>query len=467
MTSPRSTASLLLLVSLAVVPAAQAAPYVAPASPPEPLDFAATAKEIVVVPKHTGEYPLGQQPRPQHLGAKILYVNFDGGNLGYCGSDSPQGNCSSIYDGTVLPFSGNESVRAGVIQSIRQRVADFGITVTDQRPGSGDYDMEMVGDWQGQSPGFAGIAPGGDCWDNNGGEISFTLEVTTSPDGVAEIVLQELAHTWGLDHVDEVQDLLYPTTEGQNKTFRDDCYQIVEDTDLNPGQGWCDHHADACGSYSQQNSHAELMMIFGPSQPDTVAPNMAILAPGHGDTIEGGDFELVIGIQDDQSPAVIDLAITISGGSLAEPLEAGGAFVSPNDGLAFPIVDLPDGIYTITVDATDESDNPTSDEIQIQITGSDAPPGDGGGEAGEAGSGEAGGDAGTDGEGGGEADGTEGGDAGDSAPTTVGTAGGTGEPRGENEGCTCTSDAPARASLAWFLAVPLILGGRRRRRATR
>jgi MYXO-CTERM domain-containing protein len=339
----------------------------------------------------------------------------------------------------------------------RKRVEEFGLTITDQRPGSGDYDMEMVGNWQGSNPDFAGIAPGGDCWDNDGGETSFTLEVSTSADAIAEIMLQELAHTWGLDHVDEQQDLLFPTTQGTNKTFRDECYQIVSDTDLNPTQGFCSHHQEACGSNSQQNSHDEMMLIFGPSIPDTQVPIVAILAPANDATIDGGEFDLDIGLQDDQRPAVMTTTITISGPSLAEPIESDGAFASPAE-LTFPITGLADGEYTIRLDATDESGNPASDEIVISVVGSDVEPAedDGADSSGDGGSGSDEGD-----EGNGDDDG-EGDDGGGSEVTgDVGVTGG----NGDAEGCACIASDPQHAANvpAWaLLAIPAL--ARRRRR---
>jgi len=423
----------------------------------EAIDTPAHALEIRRAPRPASEPPITSDVRPKKLGSKILFVNFDGGQMNACGNNDPTNNCTTIFPGTVLPFSGDAAQRASVIQVARKRVAEFGISVTDQRPGSGDYDMEMVGNWQGSSPDFAGIAPAGDCWDNYGGETSFTLEVSTSGDAVAEIMLQELAHTWGLDHVNEQQDLLYPTTQGTNKTFRDECHQVVANTDLDPTSGNCDHHVDACGSYSQQNSHAELLLIFGPSVPDTTSPTVAILEPADGATIEGAEFNLVIGLQDDQLPAVINTTITIEGTGLAEPFSDDAAFASPAE-LSLPIQGLPDGEYTITLEAQDESDNPADDSISITIEGSGVMGTEGGAEAGdEADSGSADGTAGTDAGDSADDDADDGND--DGSGSDAGLSGGE---RGDDKGCACgTVSAPTSAPAV--LALFALLGLRRRR----
>jgi MYXO-CTERM domain-containing protein len=340
-------------LSLVAVPMDTAA-----AVPAEALEDREAALPLLGVPSSRAD-ALATRPSSPRLGAKILYVNFDGGTLQPCPGSDPRSDCSSLFSGTVLPYRGDESKRAAIVQLLRRRVEDFGITVTTVRPTSGDYDMEMVGDWDGMTPGFAGIAPSGDCWDNLGGEISFALEASETVDGMTEIILQELAHTWGLDHVDSRMDLLYPTTEGQDKRFLDECLPIVElrpDGSTSPTTGTCSHHQLACGSFDLQNSHAELLMIFGESVPDGDPPTVDILHPGEGDVLPTGDFDLVVAVEDDQKPAVVALEVTIESDALSEAITDDGAFASPAQ-LAFPLDGLPDGGYTIRVSARDESDN--------------------------------------------------------------------------------------------------------------
>ncbi len=358
---------------------------------------------------------------PDHtmaLGDKILFVNFDGADMNACNS-GPQNNCSNLFFGTVLPYSGDAAKRASVIQIVRTRLNDFGITVTDTRPGSGDYDMEMVGDWAGVGDqGFAGVAPGPvDCFDNRGGQVSFTLEASGSSDGMSEIILQEVAHTWGLEHVDDQGDLLYPTTQGQNKIFKDECLTIVRLNDngsTSPVNATCNQmHSQFC-SNNVQNSYQEMLALFGPGIPDTTAPTVQILEPTEGSTVEG-DVNLKVSFEDNQSPIIINATITIDSDSLDEPVESDGAYAGPSE-LDFPISGLPSGEYTVTIDAEDEDDNPTSDSVTFTIIG--APPaGSGGDDSGGDGSGgddSGGGTGGGDG-GGGEAGGDDSnGDGGDS-----------------------------------------------------
>lgn len=428
------------------------APSLAPAGEPlELLDTAAGARAIGPAPAPSAA-GLTASARPQRLGSKILFVNFEGGQMNWCGgSNDPHNDCSTIFQGTVIPFSGDAAKRASIIQVIRKRIADFGITVTDQRPGAGDYDMEMVGDWQGQNPGFAGVAPNIDCFDSTGGETSFTLEASGSSDGIAEIVLQELAHTWGLEHVDEKQDLLYPTTEGVNKTFQDTCHKIVSDTDLNETNGYCNQvHTQFC-DFGWQNSYQELLYLYGESVPDTQAPGVTIVEPADGAVLDSGNVQLVIALEDDQSPAVINTTITLQSDALPEAVESGGAYAAPRE-LTFPIQDLPDGTYALRVDVEDESDNPASDEITFTVVGN--PPGSD--DSGDGGSGD--GSGGVDGSG--DAGGSD-----DSASAEGGSDGSAGlvDPQPTSaEGCDCRT-ARSRPGFAAMLLGLLVLVGRRRR----
>lgn len=404
--------------------------------------------------------PLAAQPG-------LLYVNFDGGEMNGCGwgNNDPKNNCSVIFQGTVLPFSGNAGLRAAVVQYIRKDFKDFDIDVTDIRPGNNvDYDMEMVGDWSpAPDGGFAGVAPSIDCFNNDGGEVSFTLDYTPSANGIAKAILQEVAHTWGLEHVDSPGDLLYPTTAGNaDPTYEDECFQIVQLNQANqvvPDTGQCkQQHLQFCDSANMQNSYRELLQIFGPSTPDLTAPTVSIVNPSNGAQLEG-PFDLQIQAADEHSPQTLGITIDATGPS-AFNLDT-AHYPSPSD-LKFPLKGLAAGDYTITVTVVDEDDNQSDAEVSFTVIGAPSP---------------------TTGDDTGPADTTAADDSGsgDSAipttgaddPTTTG-APVTSAPQGNDDGsessgdpgsndgddgCSCRQQSPG----ALALLLPLALGLRRRR----
>lgn len=355
------------LSCLSVVALTLLVPFAARAG--EPDDFAAPIP--ITSPYHKPMVFQGDGPNPLPATAWTVFANFDGGKMKSCGWDnSPQDNCSTIFQGTVLPFSGNAAQRAAVVQVIRADLGQFNINVVDKRPESGDYDMEMIGDWNpAPQGGFAGVAPSLDCWNDNGGEVSFTLDYTGTATGIAKAVLQEIAHTWGLEHVDSKSDLLYPTTQSvPDPTFQDVCNPIVRLDDkgntVPENCECCQQHAQFCGQ-NQQNSYRELLQLFGPGQPDLTAPTLAITAPMDGEEVEPS-FELAMHVEDNQSPQllIVDIAVEGPDSFMADPT----SWASPSD-LTFPISGVKPGEYTITAKVVDEYDNEAVDVVTFTVKG--------------------------------------------------------------------------------------------------
>ena len=389
---------------------------------------------------------------PQRLGDKIVFVNYDGADMNGCGN-KPQNNCSTIFQGTVEPFGGDKALRAAIIQKVREATAPFGISVTDTRPTNGDYDMEMVGRWAGvQNPGFAGIAPGIDCWDSSGGQTSFTL-IGGSAEGIAEVILQEIAHTWGMSHVDETTDLLFPTTAGTSKSFVDGCFQIVSDTNLTPSSSGCSHHQEACNSNSRQNSYAELLMIFGPGTADMTPPTAAITAPSDGQSFpSGANVDIDITLDDNQTPMLFTTRLVLASPAIGDPIETVADYAGPSD-YTFPVNGLPDGTYSVTLEVSDEDGNMAAPD-SITFTIGNAGGGDSGGDT-SGGSTSGGGTSG-----GGTSGGGDGGASSDGSGLT--TAGGGPGMDTTDEGCSCRSEGDLPRA-GWMLALLLPLLRRRRR----
>jgi hypothetical protein len=337
-----------------------------------------TAGTPISAPWSTPEVLGAELPPPLAAQAGVLFVNFDGADMNGCGwgNNDPKNNCSTIFKGNVLPYSGDAGKRAAVVQSMRKDFQDFNITVTDQRPGDNvDYDMEMIGDWDpAPQGGFAGVAPSIDCFNGTGGETSFTLDYTGSAGGIARAALQEVAHTWGLEHVESTGDLLYPTTAGvADPSFKDECFQIVQLDDANkpvPSGAECTtQHKQFCGVGTKQNSYRELLQIFGPSVPDLSAPTLEIVAPADGAEIEG-QVDLTIEAADEQSPMLLGITITGMGPiALDGPTEY---YPSPA-ALTFPIKGLPPGAYDITVTVADEDQNLSEASVHFTVVEAPAP----------------------------------------------------------------------------------------------
>ena len=402
--------------------------------------------------------PTGIGHEPDAQGAfntpTILFVNFDGPMMnGGCGNDS-RNNCTTIFPNTQFnPSPSDDATRAAVVQATREDVEDFGVIVVGERPPEGNpYAMVVVGTPAGGAPaGVGGVAPGIDCGNNNPNITSFSFLGNSSANVQATVIHQEAAHTWGLEHVDDDTDNLFPTTGGtSNPRYQDVCSQIVSDTQLTPSGSSCNSvHTMFC-SANMQNSYQEMLLLFGPPIPDTVAPSVIIESPTEGQVLDYEEaFDLTITLDDDRRPQVLDTII------LFDEVEAASTSLI-NTTLTFPVAGgdppgghgLSNGMHTITVEIADEAGNPASASVNIEITGSPF-----GNPSGETGADESGGDptAGDDDSGGT----VPGGTAGDQTTADIDD--------GSAEGCGCRSQQPGSGPSAWLMLL-MAAGFVRRRR---
>ena len=408
-------------------------------------------------PVYTG---VGHEPDaiPALDSPTVLFVNFDATQVnGGCGNDSTQ-DCSTIYSGPFVPYPGDDSDRAAIIQAVREDVLDFGVIVVGERPPAGNpYAMVFVGTPQGGAPGgVGGVAPGIDCGNNNPNISSFAFLVNSGPNTLATVIHQEAAHTWGLEHVDDNTDNLYPTAGGTvDPKYQDTCSQVVADTNLNPTSSGCNAiHTLFCES-NHQNSYQEMLALFGPTIPDTIAPSVLIESPADGAELDFEEtFELTITLDDDRRPQIMNTTIFIDDVQQADAVLINTTVSFPVNGGAAPEGHgLGNGPHTIRVDVTDESGNPATDEVTITIVGGP----DAGGED-ETGAG-TGADAGGTGA---DAGGTGADDGGDDADDDGGaTGGGLDGGDGDDKGCGCATGRDTTPAWPWLAALAL-LGVRRR-----
>ncbi len=398
-----------------------------------------------------------EEPRPAKQG--VIFINFDGANL-QSGWDDSKTNTTQISQlaGSFAAY-GQGSKREAVMQAVREDWAPFNVIVVDSRPASGDYTMNMTGPTNPFGGGVLGIAPL-DCNDaqthNNITYAFHSANDQFSASTQATTIGQEVAHSYGLEHVDEPGDIMNPYNAGGNPSFRDECIQIVANQGIVCGQ----QHAAQCGSSNMQNSFQELMALFGPAQADESPPTVAITSPTDGAVFEAGaSFEITAEASDDVAVQQLDLYVD-------------GAF-SQSDGSApygWSVEQIPAGTYTFHVVARDVSGNEAqSDPVTVEVQeagggGSGGDPSGGDPSGGDPSGGDpSGGDlSGGDPSGGGGGAGGTGGDAGpvDTGPFPPGY----GERGAENVGCGCaTRRTPGPLGLS-VLAVCWLVAGRRRPR---
>ncbi len=289
-----------------------------------------------------------------------LFVNFDGAVLrSGCGNDARR-DCSTLghlFDGYVGPFAGNSTQILSILQSVRKDLEDFGVTVVTKRPADDrDYTMILYGDLGDQS--FAGIAPYIDCGDLWPSDTAFANSYSGSNTG-STVILQEAAHTWGLEHVNAPLDNMNPFKTPGSQSFTDTCEKIVASTELDETGGVCNQvHTLFCDT-GEQNSWQEMRHIFGPPVADVTAPTLTITSPEDGSThVLPVTLPLSGEIDDDRHIQLYDIAISQDGETLLEVLDGT---------LAQSMRNPPAGEYNLSIRVADEAGNATREEVSFTI----------------------------------------------------------------------------------------------------
>jgi MYXO-CTERM domain-containing protein len=400
---------------------------------------------------------MGRDPNgPVYVKQGVVFVNFDGAQL-TAGPDNSKTNTTQISQmaGTFAAY-GQGAKREAVMQATRENFAAYNIIVTDTRPASGDYVMNMTGPTNPFGGGVLGIAPL-DCNDaqthNNITYAFHSVNDSFSAAVTATTIGQEVAHSFGLEHVNEPGDIMNPYNAGGNASFIDQCITIA------PSQNGivCGaQHAAQCGQTTLQNSHRELLALFGPNEPDTQAPTVQITSPNDGDGFGvGADFEIQVSANDDTGIQILYLF------NHGQQIES-----DTSEPYGWSVVGAPEGTYEFHVEAHDLAGN-VGVSNTVTVTVSDVPQGNtsgsGGGGGSDGDSGDSGGGGSPDGDGG---DASGGGDDGFDAEDEDALPGGFGH-GGAGDGCSCRTDLVSGRgrAAAWMGLLALALVRRRRRRS--
>lgn len=211
-------------------------------------------------------------------GTNVLFVNYDGATLMKGEQDDAATNTTVFAEfvGTYAPY-GDGSKRAASLQAVRANWARYAVNVVDVRPTDGAYTMCVTTPTNPFGDGVLGAAPP-DCDDETASSVVLVfhgVEDEYSAVAQATTISHEIAHSYGLEHVDQPEDIMNPNVVGMDPAFLDECLPLV-------GAGspirCVAQHQRYCGTDGQR-SHQELLWMFGPSSPDTAPPEVVISQP--------------------------------------------------------------------------------------------------------------------------------------------------------------------------------------------
>jgi MYXO-CTERM domain-containing protein len=340
-------------------------------------------------------------------------------------------------------FAGGEQLAIAVAQAVQADFAAWQIRVVyDPRPPKVlPYTMAMVGgSYSDTTSGPAGGVAPIDCEDFGLRNVCYSFTNTEPATSQANVVSQEVAHTYGLEHTYGA-DRIMSYEGGGDKIFGSNCQTTFALP--NQGNGCQGVNKCWCGDPDAQNDSLTIGVIYAPPGPDITPPEIAITAPEDGAVFQPDDVIIVNfgDIWDDYGGYGWKLVVedAASGEVLVDQVDYDRA-------LEFMLFGLPPGTYHLTAHIMDQADLIGEHTITITIEG------DAAGSEGSGGS--------DDGTGGATATGT----AGDEAGTDESGSGGDGgeEPGTTEEGCGCRTDG--RTGAMWLAFAGAL--ARRRRRLT-
>jgi len=397
------------------------------------------------------EEPATAWDKPPHR--STIFLNFFGGPLkgGKIASEGESPCLGSPNNKVDYPgYGGSEQKALAVIQVFKDAAAPFGLRIAYEKtpPKHLPYSQVMMGGRPsaiGLGNGILGVSCNLDCGDAWLRDTTFAFTEESNNVGIlGTTALQEAAHSFGLDHIDGENNIMYPYATLGTKVWADTCTPYNDAT----GMIGCEYVHEKFCPVGSQNDVAELLAYFGPNTPDTEAPVVKMLSPLDGQQMSAGDpLEIEVEVSDNFEGYGWVLQVP----ELQQELQAYAG--QKKWGLKAP----GKGVYTIRVEAIDHDGNIGAAEAKIYVD-QDPPAADTGdvpttgepGDSGESG-GESGGATGLSGGGGGD---SQDADAQGSEDTAA---------QDQDDGCGCRNAAPAPAP-GWLLVVggALLLGRRRR-----
>lgn len=285
---------------------------------------------------------------PLRPSSNVIYMNrCAGGCTVTPGFEDSRTNHSSIIERTAVldEFPHGDEAWDEVVACVRAIYEPFDIVVTDVDPGDQPHFETMVaGDPEdvGQPENVGGVSPFTCGVIENAITFDFA-NLWTDMRQLCEVVAQETAHAFGLDHEYLCTDPMTYLTGCGEKFFRD---QDAPCGEYEPRD--C-----MCGGQTQ-NSYRRIVDAFSASRPPDAPPTVAITSPADGADVIGG-FRVEVTADDDGAVASVDAYL--DGAPLGRDVEAPFTFAAP----AY----LPVGDLILRVVATDDRGDTASHTIHL------------------------------------------------------------------------------------------------------
>lgn len=273
------------------------------------------------------------------IDSRIIYLNgcWHTGDCvitaGYDDSRTQHSSILGVGTANFPPYPWGGASFDQMVQCVRKIYAPFNVQIVTQDPGNKPH-WENIVSGTAQDGGFSalagGVAPFTCNIINDAITYTFAKSFGNDPQRICEVVAQETAHAFGLDHEYLRTDPMTYLTGYHPKMFQDQ-------------DAYCGEYTERvcrCGS-DTQNSYRSILAVFGPGEP--TPPDVAIASPADGGDVNPG-FAIHVNASDDTGVASVE--IDIDGKSVSTTSSAPYLFYAP--------ADLPQGSHTVVAKASDD-----------------------------------------------------------------------------------------------------------------
>ena len=300
--------------------------------------------------------------------SKTIYLNKNGVTL-QPGNNDSRTNRSTLASQatTIAPWNVTAANWTAVVSCMTTMFSAFDVTVTDVDPGQTPHIEAVFGGSPGQlgmPSGVAGVSPfTNDCGIiDNSIVFTFTNVIPADARLACEIMAQEVAHSYGLDHELLAADPMTYLPYTGNRSFQNQAVSCGEDV-TRP----CGINGSTCRA--NQNSVALLTERLGMKSGDTTPPTGAIASPAANATVPPG-FNVYVNATDNVAVQSAKLYID---GTQSDMKTGPGPYTFTTAST------LSEGSHKLKVDVSDGTNTVTTTEVTVTVKKGATPnPPDGG-----------------------------------------------------------------------------------------
>jgi MYXO-CTERM domain-containing protein len=293
--------------------------------------------------------------------SRTIYLNRNGALL-TPGENNSQTNTSTIVSrlSQVPGWAASSDDWAATVACMKDVWSRFDVTITDIDPGATPH-IEAIFARSPRDVGITDYIGGISPFTTNCSVIersivfAFTDNLAKQPRAICEVMSQEIAHSYGLDHELLAADPMTYLSHAGNREFQDQDASCGEST-ARP----CGISGSTCRA--SQNSVALLRARVGSANRDNQPPRVGITAPADSATVPAG-FAITATASD--NVAIKTVTFYVDGELAATRTAAPYALVTDPALIA--------GNHTIVVEATDADGNTATEQRDIVVASAAVP----------------------------------------------------------------------------------------------